>query len=198
MPSQTGEGPYTLKSAITSAKSLPWSDFFRSKALWAATAAHSSNNWGLYVSLAWLPTFFSSQYSLDLASSSYYSLLPYVAGAIASSGAGVAADKLIEGGMAGTDVRKVMQAVGSFGPMACMGALAVVAALDPTGSQGPDVSSSLFIAAVGLGAFSSAGFGTSLQDISGKYSGLLYGLTSIASSITGALGESPAATIMQP
>ncbi len=40
-------------------QALPWKQARASRALWAAAAAHSANNWGLYVSLAWLPTFFS-------------------------------------------------------------------------------------------------------------------------------------------
>ena len=52
------------------------------------SAAHSAHNWGLYVSLAWLPTFFSASYDMDLSQSAFYSVLPYVSGAIASAGAG--------------------------------------------------------------------------------------------------------------
>jgi len=44
-----------------------------SRALWATAAAHSAHNWGLYVSLAWLPTFFSQFYYMDLSKSSFYS-----------------------------------------------------------------------------------------------------------------------------
>ena len=51
-------------------------------------AAHSAHNWGLYVSLAWLPTFFSASYDMDLSESALYSVLPYVSGALASAGAG--------------------------------------------------------------------------------------------------------------
>jgi nitrate/nitrite transporter NarK len=154
-----------LGAAADAAKGLPWGEFASSRALWAATAAHSANNWGLYVSLAWLPTYFSSQYGLDLASSSFYSLLPYVAGAVSSSVAGLAADKMLEGGMEATLVRKIMQGIGSFGPMACMVALSTLSTAE---GQGPEAASALFVAAVGLGAASSAGFGTSLQDISGR------------------------------
>lgn len=55
-----------LGSAIAAAKDLPWGKFVSSQGLWAATIAHAANNWGLYVSLAWLPTFFTQQYGMDL------------------------------------------------------------------------------------------------------------------------------------
>eukprot|EP00283_Hemiselmis_rufescens_P004826 CAMPEP_0173429042 /NCGR_PEP_ID=MMETSP1357-20121228/7861_1 /TAXON_ID=77926 /ORGANISM="Hemiselmis rufescens, Strain PCC563" /LENGTH=418 /DNA_ID=CAMNT_0014393163 /DNA_START=86 /DNA_END=1338 /DNA_ORIENTATION=- len=175
-----------LAQAVASAKALPWGDFFGCRGLWAATAAHAANNWGLYVSLAWLPTYFNSVYGLDLAQSSFYSLLPYAAGAITSGMAGVAADKMLCDGMDATAVRKIMQGIGSFGPLTCMAALALLS--QDGGAGSPEAASALFVAAVGLGGASSAGFGASLQDISGRYSGLLYGLTSICSSITGAVG----------
>jgi len=44
----------------------------QSHALWATTAAHSAHNWGLYVSLAWLPSFFTASYDMDLSQSSLY------------------------------------------------------------------------------------------------------------------------------
>jgi ACS family sodium-dependent inorganic phosphate cotransporter len=55
-----------VQKAITIAKQMPWGSFLSSKGLWAATVAHSANNWGLYVSLAWLPTYFTQQYGMDL------------------------------------------------------------------------------------------------------------------------------------
>ncbi len=51
-----------------------------------------------------------------LARSSLYSLLPYAAGAIASSVAGYAADKMLSNGMDSTKVRKIMQVRTIFFP----------------------------------------------------------------------------------
>jgi MFS transporter, ACS family, solute carrier family 17 (sodium-dependent inorganic phosphate cotransporter), other len=81
--------------------SFPWGSFVRSKELWAVTAAHMAHNYGLYVLLAWLPTYFSSVYHLSLANSSAMSVLPWVAAAVATNLSGWAADALINEGVMG-------------------------------------------------------------------------------------------------
>lgn len=173
-----------LNGAVDGLNELPWKEALESKALWAAAAAHSSNNWGLYVSLAWLPTFFVQSYNMDLGQSAMYSLLPYIAGVVSSYGAGVAADTVLEKGIPLATVRRMFQGVGSLGPAVCMAILAlnvqaggvegeVVATLAPQGAAG------LFVGTVALGGFSAGGFASSLLDISKTYSGFLYGITTV-------------------
>ena len=77
-------------------RALPWKEARDSQSVWATAAAHCANNWGLYVSLAWLPSFFSQNYGMDLGKSSFYSLLPYMAGAASSLAAGRCAHAAIE------------------------------------------------------------------------------------------------------
>lgn len=47
-----------------------------------------AHNYGLYVLLAWLPTYFSQTYGLDLKASSTLSVAPWVAAAVVSNLAG--------------------------------------------------------------------------------------------------------------
>ncbi len=47
-------------------KSIPWRRILRQKPVWAIIVAHFCNNWGLYVLLAWLPSYFSSQLGINL------------------------------------------------------------------------------------------------------------------------------------
>jgi MFS transporter, ACS family, solute carrier family 17 (sodium-dependent inorganic phosphate cotransporter), other len=169
---------------VDALKELPWKEALGSKAVWAAAAAHSASNWGLYVSLAWLPTFFVQSYNMDLGQSAMYSLLPYIAGVVSSYGAGVAADTVLENGMPLATLRRMFQGVGSLGPAVCMAILAlnvqaggvegdVVATLPAQAAAG------LFVGSVSLGGFSAGGFASSLLDISKTYSGFLYGITTV-------------------
>mmetsp|Transcript_13412 Transcript_13412/g.46750 ORF Transcript_13412/g.46750 Transcript_13412/m.46750 type:complete len:110 (-) Transcript_13412:80-409(-) len=52
----------------------------------------------------------------------------------------------------------------------------------------PEISSALFVASVSLGGASAGGFAASLQDLSTRYSGFLYGVTTFFCSMAGAAG----------
>lgn len=49
------------------------------------------------------------------------------------------------------------------------------------------VSAGLLTATLGLGGFQAAGYGSNHQDLSPKYSGILFGLTNASASSAGAL-----------
>jgi len=179
-----GEGE-RKREELHDVREMPWGTLLLNRPVWAATAAHAANNWGLYTTLAWLPSFFVQKYGFDLSTSALYSTLPYLAGMVAAPAAGFSADALIASGMDTTAVRKIMQGVASFGPMACMLALASLSSAD---HGSPQAASALFVLAVALAGASTAGFGTSLQDLSSRFSGTLYGVVSVVSSIAGATG----------
>lgn len=58
---------------------VPWGDFMRSPPVWAVTVAHFCFNWGYYTLLAWLPSYFELALGLNVQSSSFLTLIPYVA-----------------------------------------------------------------------------------------------------------------------
>jgi len=171
------------KETFEPSTKLPWRQVRTSKSLWSTAAAHAANNWGLYVALAWLPSFFSQNYHMDLSKSSLYSVLPYLAGAVTSLASGWGADKMISQGVELVQARKIFQGIASFGPSLCMTGLAIYGT-----DNAPEISSALFVASVSLGGASAGGFAASLQDLSTRYSGFLYGVTTFFCSMAGAAG----------
>ena len=95
------------------------------------------------------------------------------------------ADAAIERGVALTTTRKTCQAAGSLGPAVCMGVLAAMVpqagGVGEGGGAGVGLSAEaaagLFVGSVSLGAASAGGFAASLLDVSARYSGFLYGIT---------------------
>ena len=64
-----------------------------------------------FILLTYMPTFFSQFLNLDLKTSGFLSVLPYVSIAICANCAGWLADWLVEQGVGVTAVRKTMQTV---------------------------------------------------------------------------------------
>jgi len=58
---------------------IPWREILTQKPVWAIIIAHFSNNWGLYVLLSWLPSYFSSQLGIGLKSVWIYVALALIA-----------------------------------------------------------------------------------------------------------------------
>jgi cyanate permease len=57
---------------------VPWGEIFKSKEIRAIAVAHAVQNFGLYINLAWLPTYFSQRYHLGVTDSSLSSVCMYI------------------------------------------------------------------------------------------------------------------------
>ncbi|CAM9951251.1 unnamed protein product, partial [Ectocarpus sp. 13 AM-2016] len=77
-------------------RAVPWKEYVTNGQIWSIAAAHMAHNWGLYVLLAWLPTYFVQEFNLTLEQSSGASVLPWVVGAVAGNMAGSGADLLVK------------------------------------------------------------------------------------------------------
>lgn len=183
----------TLSMALDEIKQLlkdaPWKDLSRSKAVWGMTLAHAANNWGLYNSLSWTPTFYSQQYGLNVKESAFLSILPSIAGAFGGLSAGFIADKVIASTGDETNsekrtiIRKIFQAIALFGPASCLIAISSNIPEDAVTAQ------FLLMGTVGLQAFNAAGYGAGPQEKAGeKWGGLLYSITSLPGVIFGSVG----------
>lgn len=183
----------TLSMVLAEIKELlqdaPWKDLTRSKAVWGMTLAHAANNWGLYNSLSWTPTFYSQQYGLNVKESAFLSILPSIAGAVGGLSAGFIADKVIASigdetnGEKRTVIRKVFQAIALFGPASCL------IAISSNIPENAVTAQFLLMGTVGLQAFNAAGYGAGPQEKAGeKWGGLLYSITSLPGVIFGSVG----------
>jgi len=176
---EVSERTSPLKHSLLSYKEAPWMDFLRSKGCWGILLAHAAKNYGLYNNLAWTPTFYAQQYGVGVKESAFLSVLPSVAGAVGGFVAGAAADSILRNMKdvsveSTTQVRKIFQAIGLFGPAVALGSLALNTPEDPVVAQ------FALTAAVGLQSFNAAGFEAGLQDKTGpKWAGMLYSVTSL-------------------
>ena len=186
------------EEATATWKTAPWADFIKSPAVCAMTIAHAANNWGLYNSLSWTPTFYAEQYHLDVKDSAFLSILPSVAGAAGGLLAGWASEKILAYLSERADgldedeckeveritlVRKAFQGVALLGPAACL------LTLSSHIPDQPQVAQALLTGTVGLQAFNSAGYSAATQEKAGtRWSGLLYSVTSLPGVILGSFG----------
>ena len=161
-------------------KKVPWRLILRQRSVWAIIVAHFCNNWGLYVLLAWLPSYFSSQLQINLRAVWIYISLPWIANFLVANLAGWLGDRMIVAGLSTTFVRKSLQVVGSGGPAIALIALA--------GTSDADVAVALLTTALGLGAFSYAGFASNHLDVSPRHAGAIFGISNTAGTIPGIIG----------
>ncbi len=161
-------------------KGVPWREILNKGPVWAIIVAHFCNNWGLYVLLAWLPSYFSSQLGINLRAVWIYISLPWIANFLVANIAGWLGDRMIASGRSVSFVRKSLQVVGSGGPAIALIALGA--------TQSALVAVTLLTLALGLGAFSYAGFASNHLDISPRHAGAIFGISNTAGTIPGIIG----------
>ena len=111
--------------------------------MWAIIVSHFCHNWGTFILLTWMPSYYNQVLGLDLSTSGVLSVLPWVTMAIMSNAGGWIADTLVDRGTSVTTVRKVMQTIGFLGPAVFLSQLSSVttapaAVLCMMGAQGLD------------------------------------------------------------
>ena len=161
-------------------EAIPWREILTQKPVWAIIIAHFSNNWGLYVLLSWLPSYFSSQLGIGLRSVWIYVAPPWIAAFIMGNIVGVLADRLIDKGWTVTRVRRFMQFIGSAGPALALIALASV--------KDADTAVILLTISMALSSFSFAGFATNHLDIAPRHAGVIFGISNTAGTLPGIIG----------
>ena len=79
---------------------VPWGRLLRLPAVWAIIVGHFASNWGLYVLLASMPTYFKSTFGVSLASAGVLSAAPSLVNFVAANVAGAWADRMLQHGPA--------------------------------------------------------------------------------------------------
>lgn len=164
--------------------SVPWKEILASKEIRAIIVAHAVQNFGLYINLAWLPSYFSQKYQLGVADSSLSSVLPWIVAAAVGSGSGYLADSMLQRGVDKTLIRKVAQTFALVVPAVTLLKLSTATDLTSTDAIG------YFTVACASAASCVAGFGSSVQDVckNPKLVSTLYGITSAPAVLFGSLG----------
>ncbi|MED6169146.1 Sodium-dependent phosphate transport protein 1, chloroplastic [Stylosanthes scabra] len=170
-------------------KTIPWGLILSKPPVWALIVSHFCHNWGTFILLTWMPTYYNQVLKFNLTESGLFCVLPWLTMAVSANVGGWIADTLVSKGLSVTRVRKIMQTVGFLGPAFFLTQLShvnspVMAVLCMTCSQGTD-------------AFSQSGLYSNHQDIAPRYSGILLGLSNTAGVLAGVLGTAATGYILQ-
>ena len=173
-----------LESLKGNLELVPWRRILECKEIRAIAVAHAVQNFGLYINLAWLPSYFSQKYHLGVTDSSLSSVLPWIVAAVVGSGSGYAADLFVQRGVDKTLIRKVAQSFALVVPALTLLQLSVAQDLTSTDAIG------YFTVACASASACVAGFGSSVQDVckDPKLVSTLYGITSAPAVLFGSLG----------
>lgn len=168
---------------------IPWKLILSKSPVWALIISHFCHNWGTFILLTWMPTYYNQVLKFNLTESGLLCVLPWLTMAAFANIGGWIADTLISRGLSITTVRKIMQSIGFLGPAFFLTQLSNVktpamAVLCMACSQGSD-------------AFSQSGLYSNHQDIGPRYAGVLLGLSNTAGVLAGVFGTAATGYILQ-
>ncbi|CAK9319074.1 unnamed protein product [Citrullus colocynthis] len=168
---------------------IPWKLILSKAPVWALIISHFCHNWGTFILLTWMPTYYNQVLKFNLTESGLLCVLPWLTMAVFANIGGWIADTLVSRGFSITTVRKIMQSIGFLGPAFFLTQLSHVrtpamAVLCMACSQGSD-------------AFSQSGLYSNHQDIGPRYAGVLLGLSNTAGVLAGVFGTAATGYILQ-
>ncbi|CAN8308944.1 unnamed protein product [Cochlearia groenlandica] len=168
---------------------IPWKLILSKPPVWALIISHFCHNWGTFILLTWMPTYYNQVLKFNLTESGLLCVLPWFTMAVFANIGGWIADTLVSRGLSITAVRKIMQSIGFLGPAFFLSQLSrvktpLMAVLCMACSQGSD-------------AFSQSGLYSNHQDIGPRYAGVLLGLSNTAGVLAGVFGTAATGYILQ-
>lgn len=159
---------------------IPWGKLLRAPAVWALIINHFCSNWGLYMLLAWLPSYFRQVQGFSIEYAGLFSAAPWLSNFFLVNVASWTADGMIKRGVSLTRVRKIMQTIGLGVPAICLLLVSSV--------NSPIASVLLMCGAVGAIGFAWSGFATNHLDLAPRYAGVLMGITNTIGTLPGVIG----------
>ncbi|CAO2162185.1 unnamed protein product [Urochloa humidicola] len=97
-------------------KTIPWKLILSKPPVWALIVSHFCHNWGTFILLTWMPTYYNQVLKFNLMESGLVCVLPWFTMAVSANVGGWIADTLVSRGVSVTTVRKIMQSIGFLGP----------------------------------------------------------------------------------
>ncbi|KAA3475265.1 ascorbate transporter, chloroplastic-like [Gossypium australe] len=167
-------------------KVIPWRLILSKAPVWALIISHFCHNWGTFILLTWMPTYYNQVLKFNLTESGLLCVLPWLTMAAFANIGGWIADTLVSRGLS---ITAIMQSIGFLGPAFFLTQLSYVrtpamAVLCMACSQGSD-------------AFSQSGLYSNHQDIGPRYAGVLLGLSNTAGVLAGVFGTAATGYILQ-
>ena len=159
---------------------IPWKKLLSHRAVLVIFVNHFCTNWGLYMMLAWLPSYFRDVQSLSITSAGFYSAAPWLTMFVMTNIGGWAADRLRKRGKSITYVRKLMQVTGLSGS-------AFFFLLAPHADT-PLVALAVMCCALAFVALTFSGYVPNFLDIAPRYADVLIGVSNTFATIPGIVG----------
>ncbi|CAN6487383.1 unnamed protein product [Victoria cruziana] len=169
--------------------SIPWRLILSKSPVWALIISHFCHNWGTFILLTWMPTYYNQVLKFSLTESGLFCVLPWLTMAIFANLGGWIADALVSRGFSVTAVRKIMQSIGFLGPAFFLTQLSHV--------NSPALAVLCMACSQGMDAFSQSGLYSNHQDIGPRYAGILLGLSNTAGVLAGVFGTAATGFILQ-
>ncbi|XP_058099617.1 sodium-dependent phosphate transport protein 1, chloroplastic isoform X2 [Magnolia sinica] len=170
-------------------KTIPWRLILSKPPVWALIVSHFCHNWGTFILLTWMPTYYNQVLKFNLTESGLLCVLPWLTMALSANLGGWIADTLVSKGLSVTTVRKIMQSIGFLGPAFFLTQLSHV--------NSPAMAVLCMACSQGTDAFSQSGLYSNHQDIGPRYAGVLLGLSNTAGVLAGVLGTAATGYILQ-
>ncbi|CAA6669452.1 unnamed protein product [Spirodela intermedia] len=85
---------------------IPWREILSKPPVWALIVSHFCHNWGTFILLTWMPTYYHQVLKFNLTESGLFCVLPWLTMALSSNLGGWIADSLVTRGLSVTIVRK--------------------------------------------------------------------------------------------
>ncbi|KAK1266944.1 hypothetical protein QJS04_geneDACA000386 [Acorus gramineus] len=168
---------------------IPWKLILSKAPVWALIISHFCHNWGTFILLTWMPTYYNQVLKFNLTESGLLCVLPWLTMAVFANIGGWIADTLVSKGLSITTVRKIMQSIGFLGPAFFLTQLSRV--------RTPALAVLCMVCSQGTDAFSQSGLYSNHQDIGPRYAGVLLGLSNTAGVLAGVFGTAATGYILQ-
>lgn len=175
--------------SVEPVKTIPWRLILSKAPVWALIVSHFCHNWGTFILLTWMPTYYNQVLKFNLTESGLICVLPWLTMALSANFGGWVADSLVSRGVSVTIVRKIMQSVGFLGPAFFLTQLSHV--------NSPAMAVLCMACSQGTDAFSQSGLYSNHQDIGPRYAGVLLGLSNTAGVLAGVFGTAATGYILQ-
>jgi ACS family sodium-dependent inorganic phosphate cotransporter len=148
--------------------------------VWAILLCHFGSNWGLYLLVSWLPSYFRDVMGLGFTTAGLYSAAPWVSALVAGNLAAAVADSAVTRGVSLILVRKVTVGVGLLGFALFLLLMREV--------HTPGAALALVCAATGALGISWSGFLPNMLDVLPRQSGMLMAVSNTLAAIPGIAG----------
>lgn len=160
---------------------MPWKIILTSKACLVIYITHFCSHFCINLFLLQLPTFLKDIMNFDIKSNASISALPYIMSTVLHTSSSIISDRIIRSGkLSRTNTRKVFGAIGFLVPILSIIGLAFITC--------NDWFIAIILLVIGI-SFSSIPWGAghliAINDISGPYSGIVFGISNTIGNLSG-------------